>query len=65
MYTSDFGFREKPFDVTPDPRFFYTGPSYQEAYTRLLSGIRANVEMPPQFVKCGWVITTRGGDRQK
>ena len=40
MYTSYFGFREKPFNVTPDPRFFYTNPVYQEAYATLLYGIR-------------------------
>ena len=40
MYTAYFGFREKPFNVTPDPRFFYTNPSYQEAYASLLYGIR-------------------------
>jgi type II secretory pathway predicted ATPase ExeA len=40
MYTGYFGFREKPFGVTPDPRFFYTNPCYQEAYASLLYGIR-------------------------
>jgi general secretion pathway protein A len=40
MYTSYFGFRQKPFNVTPDPRFFYTNPVYQEAYATLLYGIR-------------------------
>jgi type II secretory pathway predicted ATPase ExeA len=40
MYTSYFGFREKPFNVTPDPRFFYTNPVYQEAYATLFYGIR-------------------------
>src|SRR5919108_959157 len=39
MYTDYFGFREKPFTITPDPRFFYTNPSYQEAYASLLYGI--------------------------
>ena len=40
MYLEHFGFREKPFNVTPDPRFFYTTPVYQEAYAGLLYGIR-------------------------
>src|SRR5215813_7549462 len=40
MYTDYFGFREKPFGVTPDPRFFYTNPCYQEAYASLFYGIR-------------------------
>lgn len=39
MYTDYFGFREKPFGVTPDPRFFYMNPCYQEAYASLLYGI--------------------------
>lgn len=40
MYTAYFGFREKPFSVTPDPRFFYTNPGYQEAYANLIYAIR-------------------------
>ncbi len=40
MYTSYFGFDEKPFNVTPDPRFFFTNPGYQEAYANLLYGIQ-------------------------
>jgi general secretion pathway protein A len=40
MYTSYFGFREKPFTITPDSRFFYTNSVYQEAYATLLCGIR-------------------------
>jgi general secretion pathway protein A len=40
MYTAYFGFREKPFSATPDPRFFYINPAYQEAYATLLCGIR-------------------------
>jgi general secretion pathway protein A len=39
MYTDYFGFREKPFGVTPDPRFFYMNPCYREAYASLLYGI--------------------------
>ncbi len=39
MYTAYFGFREKPFNVTPDPRFFYENRVYQEAYATLLYGI--------------------------
>lgn len=40
MYNDYFGFREKPFNVSPDPRYFYTNPIYQEAYASLLYGIR-------------------------
>jgi len=41
MYNSYFGFVESPFSVTPDPRFFYTNPIYQEAYAILRYGIEA------------------------
>jgi general secretion pathway protein A len=39
MYNGYFGFRESPFNVTPDPRFFYTNPVYLEAYANLRYGI--------------------------
>src|SRR4029450_10386543 len=41
MYNSYFGFSESPFSVTPDPRFFYSNPIYQEAYANLRYGIEA------------------------
>ncbi len=40
MYTSHFGLREKPFNVTPDPRFFYANPVYREAYASLVAGVQ-------------------------
>lgn len=40
MYTAYFGFQEKPFTVTPDPRFFFPNPVHHEAYASLLYGIR-------------------------
>jgi general secretion pathway protein A len=40
MYNHYFGFREKPFSVTPDPRFFYTNPHYQEVYAALIYAIQ-------------------------
>jgi general secretion pathway protein A len=40
MYNKYFGFREKPFNVTPDPRFLFENVSYQEAYANLFYGIR-------------------------
>lgn len=39
MYNNHFGFSESPFSITPDPRFFYTNPVYQEAYANLRYGI--------------------------
>jgi general secretion pathway protein A len=36
---SHFGFRESPFGVTPDPRFFYSHPIYLEGLAALVHGI--------------------------
>jgi general secretion pathway protein A len=41
VYNSYFGFFESPFNVTPDPRFFYTNPTYLEVDASLRYGIRA------------------------
>jgi general secretion pathway protein A len=41
MYNRYFGFLESPFNVTPDPRFFYSNPVYLEAYANLRYGIEA------------------------
>jgi general secretion pathway protein A len=40
-YEQHFGFREPPFSVTPDPRFFYANPAYREAYSTLRYGVEA------------------------
>jgi len=40
MYLNYFGFKEHPFNVTPDPKFLYFGDSYQDALAYLLFGIR-------------------------
>ena len=39
MLESHFGFREMPFGVTPDPRFFYDHPLYREGLAALVHGI--------------------------
>jgi len=36
-----FGFRETPFGVTPDPRFFYNHPHYAEGLAVLVHGIES------------------------
>ena len=41
MYEQHFGFRESPFSITPDPRFFYANSLYLEAYANLRYGIEA------------------------
>ena len=40
MYTDHFGFRERPFDITIAPHFFFTNPAHEEAYAALLYGVR-------------------------
>jgi len=40
MYTNFFGFTEKPFDVTPDPRFLYLSPEHRETLATLMYGIQ-------------------------
>ncbi len=39
MYCDFFGFSEKPFDVTPDPRFLFLTPGHREALASLIYGI--------------------------
>jgi general secretion pathway protein A len=40
MYQEYWGFKEKPFENTPDPRFMYYSPKHEEALTRLLYAVR-------------------------
>lgn len=39
MYKQFYGFREKPFSKTPDPRFLYLGKDHEEALARLLYAV--------------------------
>ena len=40
MYESFFGLHEKPFNLTPDPRYFYLSESHREALAALIYGVR-------------------------
>lgn len=40
MYTEYWGFKEKPFENTPDPRFFYYSAKHEEALMRLLYAVQ-------------------------
>ena len=42
MYEAYWGLQEKPFENTPDPRFFYESADVSEVYTRLLYTIKSN-----------------------
>ncbi len=39
MYTSFFGLKENPFNLTPDPRYLFLSPYHKEAFDHLLYGI--------------------------
>jgi general secretion pathway protein A len=39
MYLEFHGFREKPFNLTPDPRFVFLSKNHKEAFAHLLYGI--------------------------
>lgn len=39
MYESFFGFKEKPFNITPDPKYLYLSDQHQEAIAHLRYGI--------------------------
>jgi general secretion pathway protein A len=39
MYTKYFGFNEKPFTLTPNPRFIFLSKNHREAFAHLLYGI--------------------------
>ena len=41
MYCNFYGFSEKPFEVTPDPKFLYSSPVHREVLASLIYGIRA------------------------
>ena len=42
MYEAYWGLQEKPFENTPDPRFFYESADVSEIYTRLLYTLKSN-----------------------
>jgi len=42
MYCHYFGFREKPFNITPNPRFLYLSKNHKEAFAHLLYGINSH-----------------------
>jgi general secretion pathway protein A len=40
MYEAFYGFREKPFNLTPDPKFLYLSGKHNEAFAHLEFGLR-------------------------
>lgn len=49
MYAAHYGFRERPFDVTPDPRYLYLSPGHREVLSTMVYGIRE---------RRGFIVTT-------
>ncbi len=41
MYNAYFGFRESPFNLSPDPEFLYMSPQHEEALANLIYGVRS------------------------
>ncbi|MFB3926914.1 MAG: AAA family ATPase, partial [Syntrophales bacterium] len=40
MYAAYFGLKENPFNLTPDPRYFFFSRRHREALNHLLYGIK-------------------------
>ena len=40
MYLDFFGLNEKPFSLTPDPRFLYLSESHRQALDHLIYGVQ-------------------------
>ena len=49
MYLKYFGLREAPFNLTPDPKFFFDSPLHREAWASLFYGVKE---------KKGFVVVT-------
>jgi general secretion pathway protein A len=49
MYCEFFGFKEKPFAITPNPRFIFLSRNHKEVFAHLLYGIRSH---------CGFIEVT-------
>jgi general secretion pathway protein A len=43
MYTTFYGLREKPFEITPDPKFVYLSPGHQEALAHMTYAVNQRI----------------------
>src|ERR1700760_4977301 len=41
MYNAYFGFEESPFNLSPDPAFFYRSTQHEEALANLIYGVQS------------------------
>ena len=44
MYNEFYGFSEKPFEITPDPKFLYLTSSHRKALNAMMKGIESRQE---------------------
>ena len=58
MYERFFGLRERPFELTPDPRFLFLSPSHREALSNLQFGIAARKSLTVLIGEVGSGKTT-------
>ena len=49
MYTEHFGFTEKPFELSPNPKFFYLTTGHQSTLETILKGVQD---------RKGWIVLT-------
>ena len=52
MYLGFYGLTEKPFNMTPDPRFLYLTPGHREALAKLTYAIREGQGFVAQPLEC-------------
>lgn len=58
MYESFFGFRERPFQLTPNPRFLFLNPGHREALATLRYGLSASLGITLVLGEAGTGKTT-------
>ena len=58
MYESFFGFSERPFQLTPNPRFLFLNPGYREALATLRYGLASSLGITLLLGEAGTGKTT-------
>jgi len=58
MYESFFGFRERPFQLTPNPRFLFLNPGHREALATLRYGLASSLGITLLLGEAGTGKTT-------
>jgi general secretion pathway protein A len=58
MYDAFFGFRERPFQLTPNPRFLYLNPGHREALATLRYGLTSSLGITLLLGEAGTGKTT-------